>query len=193
MRWSHCSMGKYTAIFIRKMKTLGGILRNPEAFIFQELQASYCKQVFKGYCKVYDIHPSVQLGDGTIFYGGGEITMGEGSYTGRYCLVDAAACCKVKIGSHCAISHFVAIYTENRKADQDFTENIEIEQGDVIIGDYCWIGYGAFIKQGVTIGRNCVIGAHSVVINDIPDYSIAVGAPAKVVKTISHNKNDKKE
>ena len=34
-----------------------------------------------------------------------------------------------------------------------------------------------------TIGRNCVIGANSVVVNDIPDYSVAVGSPAKVIKT----------
>jgi maltose O-acetyltransferase len=183
-------MKKYAAIFIRKLKTLGRILRNPAAFIYQEFQVSYYNQVFKSYLKDYGIHPTVQLGDGTILYGGGEISIGESSYMGRHCLIDAAAGYKVRIGSHCAISHFVAIYTENRRADQDFSKSIELEQGDVMIGDYCWIGYGVFIKQGVTIGKNCVIGAHSVVISDIPDYSIAVGAPAKVVKTISHNEND---
>ena len=52
----------------------------------------------------------------------------------------------------------------------------------VSIGDNTWIGEGVFIMPGVAIGRGCVIGAHSVVNKDIPDYSIAVGSPAKVVK-----------
>jgi maltose O-acetyltransferase len=179
-------VGNFIHVLKRKIKTIGGIFSNPAAFIFQELQASYYKKRFRDYRKVYKIHPSVLFGDGTVLYGGGEITIGEGSYTGRNCLIDAGAACKVHIGSHCALSHDIAIYTENRVPDQDFSKTVKIEQGDVIIGDYCWVGYGVFIKQGVTIGKNCVIGAHSVVINDIPDFSIAVGAPAKVVKTINH-------
>jgi maltose O-acetyltransferase len=177
-------MGNFTGVLKRKMKTLGKAMSNPGAYLFQELQAAYDRQIIKDYRQVYDIHPSVLFGQGTLLYGSGEIHMGEGSYTGRYCLIDAAESHKVTIGQHCAISHFVAIYTENRKASQDFSKNTDLEQGDVTIGDYGWIGYGVFIKQGVTIGKNCVIGANSVVINDIPDYSIAAGAPAKVVKTI---------
>jgi maltose O-acetyltransferase len=177
-------MGNFTAVCKRKIKTMGRIIRNPAAFIFQEFQAAYYGQVFKDYRKAYDIHPTVLFGQGTLLYGGGEIHMGESSYMGRYCLIDAADGRKVTIGRHCAISHFVAIYTENRKASQDFIKSTDLEQGDVTIGDYCWIGYGVFIKQGVTIGMNCVIGANSVVIHNIPDFSIAAGAPAKVVKTI---------
>ena len=52
---------------------------------------------------------------------------------------------------------------------------------DVIIGDDTWIGEHAVII-GASIGRHCVIGSNSVVTHDIPDYSIAVGAPAKIIK-----------
>ena len=52
----------------------------------------------------------------------------------------------------------------------------------VSIGDGCWIGEKVCILPGVTIGKKCVIGAGSVVTKSIPDYSIAVGNPAKVVK-----------
>ena len=45
-----------------------------------------------------------------------------------------------------------------------------------------WIGTGVRILDGVTIGRGSVIGAGSVVTKSIPDYSVAVGAPAKVIK-----------
>lgn len=52
----------------------------------------------------------------------------------------------------------------------------------IVIKDNVWIGEGVCIMPGVTIGYGCVIGALSVVTKDIPDYSIAVGSPAKVVK-----------
>ena len=48
----------------------------------------------------------------------------------------------------------------------------------------CWIGAGATILPGVTIGQNSVVGAGSVVTKDVPDNCIAVGNPAKVVKNI---------
>ena len=52
----------------------------------------------------------------------------------------------------------------------------------VKIGDNCWIGEGVIIMPGVEIGYGCIIGAHSVVNSNIPDRTIAVGAPARVVK-----------
>lgn len=52
----------------------------------------------------------------------------------------------------------------------------------VRIGDNCWIGEGVIIMPGVEIGYGCIIGAHSVVNSNIPDRTIAVGAPARVVK-----------
>lgn len=54
----------------------------------------------------------------------------------------------------------------------------------VAIGDGVWLGEGVVVLKGVTIGRRSVIGANSVVTRDIPEYSIAVGSPAKVVREI---------
>jgi NDP-sugar pyrophosphorylase family protein len=51
------------------------------------------------------------------------------------------------------------------------------------IGEYTFIGSGSYIMPGVKIGKGCVIGTNSVVTKDIPDYSIAVGSPAKVIKS----------
>ena len=179
-------MGDFNTVLKRKINTLGRIICNPGAYIFQELQAVHDRQVLKDCRSTYAVHRSVLFGTGTKLYGDGQISVGEGSYMGRYCLVNAVEGHKVTIGTNCAMSDFIAIYTQNRKADQDFSKTCEFEYGNVTIGDYCWIGFGVFIKQGVSIGKNCVIGAHSVVVKDIPDYSIAVGAPARVVKTISH-------
>ena len=60
-----------------------------------------------------------------------------------------------------------------------------MEQGvsaeGIVIEDGAWIGAGAIILDGVRIGRNGVIGAGSVVTRDVPDYGIAIGAPAEIV------------
>ena len=52
----------------------------------------------------------------------------------------------------------------------------------VVIGDGSWLGYGTVVLPGVTIGKHVVIGANSVVTHNIPDYSVAVGSPARVVR-----------
>ena len=59
----------------------------------------------------------------------------------------------------------------------------------VNIGSNTWIGEGVIIMPGVTIGKGCVIGAHSIVNCYIPDYSLAVGSPAKVVKQYNFETN----
>lgn len=51
----------------------------------------------------------------------------------------------------------------------------------VRIGRYAWIGHNSFIMKGVTIGEGAIIGVNSVVVNDIPAYSVAMGNPARVV------------
>ena len=61
-------------------------------------------------------------------------------------------------------------------------------KGDIIIGNDVWIGGGVKVMPGVTIGNNVVIGGGSVVVKDIPDNSIAVGNPCKVIKKIKSGK-----
>lgn len=60
----------------------------------------------------------------------------------------------------------------------------------VTIGDNVWIGEGAFIGLGVNIGKGSVVGAHAFVNSDIPDYCIAVGSPAKVIKKYCFEKSE---
>lgn len=50
------------------------------------------------------------------------------------------------------------------------------------IGDDCWLGEKVAVLRGVTIGRGCIIGAHSVVTRDLPERTVAVGAPARVIR-----------
>ena len=57
----------------------------------------------------------------------------------------------------------------------------------VSIGRHTWLGQNVVVLPGVTIGQHCIIGANSVVNSSIPDYSVAVGAPARVVKQYNRN------
>ena len=55
-------------------------------------------------------------------------------------------------------------------------------EAPVVIGEGSWLGHGVVVLPGVTIGRHVVVGAGSVVVHSLPDFSVAVGAPARVVR-----------
>lgn len=67
-------------------------------------------------------------------------------------------------------------------------QGIETDKNVVEIGDHSFIGIHTVIVGNVRIGKHCVIGANSVVTKDVPDYSVAAGVPAKVVKTYNFEK-----
>lgn len=58
----------------------------------------------------------------------------------------------------------------------------DIKVNPVSIGKYCMIGFSSAIMPGVKIGDNCIVGANSVVTHDLPNGSVAVGSPAKIIK-----------
>ena len=91
----------------------------------------------------------------------------------------------VTIGNYVMIAHNVMIIGVNHAMDDREVPMMlqgEGKTGPINIEDDVWIGAGAIILSGVTIGKGSVIGAGSVVTKDIPAYSIAVGNPARVVK-----------
>lgn len=90
----------------------------------------------------------------------------------------------VKIGKNVLTANNVYI-SDNHHSYEDLKLPIMQQpvqfKGDTSIGDGSWIGENVCI-MGVSIGVNCVIGANSVVTKNIPDYSVAVGNPAKIIK-----------
>lgn len=113
------------------------------------------------------------------------LVIGSGSYIGRY--VQVNAWCDVTIEDNVLIADRVYI----SDAEHHF-ENREVPirlQGDhfkapvrLCIG--CWIGIGAVILPGVTVGRNAIVAANAVVCQDVPDYTIVGGIPAKILREI---------
>lgn len=60
-------------------------------------------------------------------------------------------------------------------------------KGPVVIKDDVWLGAGATVLDGVTVGQGCIVGAGAVVTRDLPEYSIAVGVPAKILRSRQSN------
>lgn len=111
------------------------------------------------------------------------IFIGKGSYINGGMLA-ASEHAKILIGEDCMISYDVHMRTDMHRHDRiDIPMNKQgTTEADIIIGDDVWIGYGAQIMMGVTIGSHSIIGAGAIVTHDIPDYSVATGIPARVIK-----------
>jgi len=115
----------------------------------------------------------------------------EGTYIGANCHI-AGTKNSITIERDVLISDRVFISTsEHRYKDvsKPISQQGFVSKGDVIIGEECLIGIGATILTGVKIGKHSVIGANSVVIHDIPSYSVAVGNPARVIRRYDFTEN----
>jgi acetyltransferase-like isoleucine patch superfamily enzyme len=135
----------------------------------------------------------LEVGAQTLFEPGVWITapdparvrIGSGSFFNLGVMVAALAL--VEIGDHCMFANGCFVTDANHRFDdpvkpvpwQGFTS-----KGPTRIGDNVWCGANVVVTSGVTIGERCVIGANSVVIEDLPACSIAAGAPARVLKQI---------
>jgi acetyltransferase-like isoleucine patch superfamily enzyme len=112
----------------------------------------------------------------------GQVTIGAKSVLGQECTISAFQ--SVTIGRECIVADRVMLI--------DFDHGVvEVErpirlQGiykrDVHVGNNCWIGYGACILRGVTIGDNAVVGTSAVVTGDLPANSVSAGIPARVLR-----------
>jgi len=115
----------------------------------------------------------------------GRIEIGSGSFLNIGVMVAAVEL--VQIGDHCMLANGCFVTDANHRFDdlsmpvpwQGFTS-----KGPTRIGDNVWCGANVVVTSGVNIGERAVIGANSVVTEDIPAFSIAAGAPAKVIKRL---------
>lgn len=133
----------------------------------------------------------VELGKRSHIYGdtfiqtghGGSIKIGNDSHIQPRCQLSAYLSnihigCRVQIAPNCAFYP----YDHGMEPDRPIIEQPLQTKGGINIGDDVWIGFGVIVLDGVKIGRGAVIGAGSVVTHDIPDYAIAAGIPARVIR-----------
>jgi len=114
---------------------------------------------------------------------GGEITIGNNTSINSFCHLNG--CGGLKIGNDVRIAAHCMLIPANHNFD-DVDKPIYLQgqtQKGIVIEDDVWLGAGVKVLDGVTIGKGSVIGAGSVVSKTIPPYSIAVGVPAKVIRS----------
>ena len=137
-------------------------------------QKKGCLQILSGCCIDKGVlidcwKGSVRIGGNTfigpyvVIYGQGNVRIGENSLI--------SMCCKIISSNH--------TIPPKKELIRDHP-NILLP---VTIGDDVWLGAGVTVLGGVTIGNGCVVGAGSVVTKSLPPYSVAIGVPAKMIRT----------
>ncbi len=139
----------------------------------------------------------IHIGSGTLL--GPQLTLSAGMVPGQQCLTDEV----VRIGDRCLIGRGSSIVghlgidigddvwtgpnvyiTDQNHGYEDITRPISVQtmgERPVSIGAGSWLGFGTAVLPGARIGRHVTVGANSVVTGDLPDFCVAVGAPAKVI------------
>jgi acetyltransferase-like isoleucine patch superfamily enzyme len=123
------------------------------------------------------IRPFAQL----LTYGGC-IEMGDNCVVNQFSILYGHG--GLAIGNDVVIAaHTVFIPANHAFADLNVPIRLQDEtRMGIQVGNDVWIGANATVLDGVRIGNGCVVGAGSVVTRDVPDYSVTVGTPAKVIK-----------
>lgn len=196
--------------FLSKRETISGKLNarvlslfyagiNRKASIIKSIIYDKKKVIVSSNCLLYrcririsDNSKYVRIGEGTRIENnaflnahGGSIDIGKNCFIGPNTIIQGYG--GVDIGNRVLIAGNVFISSSNHLyeniSERDFL--LKEEGKKTSIGSNTWIGSNVTIVAGVTIGDRCVIGAGSVVTKNIADNSVAVGVPARVIKTIS--------
>lgn len=143
----------------------------------------------------------IQIGEKTMI--GENVALSAGMMPGQECLTNPV----IRIGDRCLIGrgsgivghlsidigndvwtgHHVYI-TDQSHGYEDVAKPISLQsqpERPVSIGDGSWLGHGVVVLPGARIGRNVAVGANSVVTSELPDFCVAVGSPAKVIRQYS--------
>lgn len=119
----------------------------------------------------------------TVAAKGGSIELAAGTNIGSYCRV--ATNSQIRIGGSVLIGAYSYIgpgnHTGGSGSDALISSPMDI-RGGVSIGEHAWLGARVTVLDGVSIGKHAIIGAHSLVTEDVPDWGVAVGTPARVIK-----------
>ncbi len=142
------------------------------------LRRMLAKRIFRSCADDVIFHHNV------LFSRGANISIGEGSLINRYVMLDDRE--DIDIGSYVMVAAGVTIETHTHPFD-DFSVPIAVggrSGKPVSIGSNTVLGYNTVVMAGVSIGYRCIVGANSVVTNDVDEYTVVGGVPAKPIKQL---------
>jgi acetyltransferase-like isoleucine patch superfamily enzyme len=130
----------------------------------------------------------VEIGPNTLIWVGGDgsVSIGDG------CRITSglhlAAVTRITLGRSVLIARNVSILDHQHRTDDPALAILD--QGvdrvaPVEIGDGAWLGSNSVVMPGVTVGKNAVVAANAVVVEDVPDYATAVGVPARIIPLVT--------
>jgi acetyltransferase-like isoleucine patch superfamily enzyme len=133
-------------------------------------------------------------GEIMLFRHGGEVHIGDHCFIGEGTRIWSAA--KITIGNNVLIAHNVNIHDQSshpldsRERHEDYKKifdhghqpDMKINAVEIVINDDVWIGFNSTILKGVTLGKGAIVGANTVITEDVPDYAVIVGNPARIIK-----------
>ena len=129
------------------------------------------------------------FGEGSSIYDSslvlGNVKVGAKTWIGPFVVLDGTG--GLEIGSHCSISAGAQIYSHDSVdwATSGGSEPYKYEQTK--IGNNCYIGPNTIVSKGVSIGDGSIVGANSLVLDDMPPNSKAAGNPCRIMNSKSHN------
>ena len=148
----------------------------------------------RNWCVVYknkkfmEVGHGFSCGRGTFFFARNSIIIGNNVYFGRYCNIE----CDAVIGNDVLIANNVGFVGrldhDYRKAGvpvrfspsvRDPNYRVPQDKRQITVGDDVWIGYGATVLSGVSIGEGAIVAAGSLVAKDVEPFSVVAGIPAK--------------
>jgi acetyltransferase-like isoleucine patch superfamily enzyme len=118
------------------------------------------------------------------------LIIGDGTYVGRFCHFYATS--KIEVDKKVLVADKVYIADnlhQFENVNMPVIDQPVKQTPEVIIGDGAWLGENVCVI-GASVGKQSVIGANSVVMKDVPDYCVAVGSPARIIKRYSFEKKE---
>jgi acetyltransferase-like isoleucine patch superfamily enzyme len=115
---------------------------------------------------------------------GGSISIGDNTNIGMNCLFQSES--RIEVGKNIVVASYCYLVAGGNhgidRTDIPIIQQPPVSRGGIVVEDNCWLGARATVIDGVTVGHDTVLGAGAVAIRDVPEFSVAAGVPAKVIK-----------
>lgn len=144
---------------------------------------------FSNRCKSAYLYSTVNASGGGFIGANTTLINPENIFLGKRSYINggmfaATSDSKIEIGDCCMISYGVHMRTDMHNSSRVDIPMIDQghTSGDILVGDNVWIGYGAQVMSGVSIGSNSIVGAGAIVTKDVPEGVVVAGVPAKIIR-----------